>query len=47
MVAEPTKSSIQEALAGTLDVSLPWLDGEVKDCKALHKKVRETPCFWK
>ena len=31
MVAEPTKSNVQEALAGTLEVSLPWLDGDVKD----------------
>jgi len=38
MVAEPTKSNVQEALAGTLEVSLPWLDGEAKDCKASHKK---------
>jgi len=45
MVAEPTKSNVQEALAGTLEVSLPWLDGEAKDCKASHKKKSERHPF--
>ena len=38
IVAEPTKSNVQEALAGMLEVFLLWLDGEAKDCKASHKK---------
>ena len=33
MVADPTQNNIKEALAGTLEVSLPWLDANVEDCK--------------
>lgn len=40
MVAAPTTSNVQEALAGTLEVSLPWLNGEVKNCKDSHTKKK-------
>ena len=48
MVAEATKSNVQEAFAGTLEkFSFPGYTASSKIERPRTKRSQETPCFWK